>query len=104
MTTLAFMPYGPTATIAVSSSSQSTKVGSRDGGNSIRICNLGTATVWIKFGDSTVAATTSDIPIPGNGFVEIMRPVPTQTTQHIYVAAIAAAATGNITFTLGEGV
>lgn len=63
-----------------------------------RVCNLGTATAWIKFGGSTVVATTSDTPIPGSGFTEVW------TTGEDYVAAIAAGATGDIVFTPVDGI
>lgn len=65
--------------------------------------NNGTATAWIKFGDITVAAdTTNDIPIGPNytgGFT-----VPPVAGGALYVAAIAAAGTGKIYFTPGVGI
>lgn len=63
-----------------------------------RVCNLGTATAWIKFGDSSVEAAVTDIPIPGNGFTEVW------TSGETYVAAIAAGATGDIAFTPVDGI
>lgn len=72
--------------------------------DSIRVCNLGTATAWIKFGDATVAADmTNDIPIPGNGFGEIHR-ASNSDGSPLYVAAIAVGSTGDIWFTPGSGI
>lgn len=88
--------------ITVSSSSQ--RVAINGNPDSIRICNLGTATVWIKFGDSTVTAdATNDMPIPGNGFTEVQR-YGNADGSVLYVAAIAAGSTGDIWFTPGSGI
>ena len=91
---------GATQKITVSSSSQALTLNS-DGAftRQYRVCNLGTATVWINFGPAgTVAAATTDIPIPGNGFTEVW------TSGETGVAAIAAAATGDIAFTPVDGI
>jgi hypothetical protein len=98
-----FAPTGDdTANINVGSSSGSVKLGDVSNPIQVRVMNNGTATVWIKFGDSTVAAdTTNDIPIaPGytGGFT--VNPI---AGGALYVAAIAAGATGRIYFTPGTG-
>lgn len=99
-----FAPTGDdTANINVSSSTQRVKLGDINGRVQVRFYNAGTATVWIKFGDVTVTAdTTNDIPIaPGltGGFT-----VPPVVGGSLYVAAIAAGATGLIYFTPGTGI
>lgn len=73
------------------------------GDQAIRIHNAGTATVWIKGGGSTVAAVAADdIPI-GPGATEVLTfSVPNAGT--LYMAAIAAGATGYIYFTPGDGI
>lgn len=92
------------ATITVSSSSQRVKIKEGAGGSlvDVRITNLGTATVWIRAGDVTVTATNARTPIPAGPFCEVLQfPIP--ATGVLYIAAIAAGSTGNITFTPGDG-
>lgn len=87
--------------ITVSASSQRTVLDTRGTKNQIRVANLGTDTVWIEFGDSAVTASmTTGIPIPA-GRVEILSSNP---TADLYVAVIAAGATGDIWFNIGEGI
>jgi len=98
-----FRPNGDASSkITVSSSSASVAItGNPD---SIRVCNLGTATAWIKFGGASVTAdATNDIPIPGNGFTEIQR-FHNADGSPLYVAAIAVGSTGDIWFTPGSGI
>lgn len=67
----------------------------------VRIINDGSATVWIKSGDVTVTAdVTNDIPVRA-GASEIM--TFKAPTGGLYIAAIAAGATGKIYFTPGAG-
>lgn len=91
-----------TVNIDVSSSSQRVAITSQTGPIQIRVMNNGSATVWINFGDSTAtAALASGIPIgPGIscGFTESA-----PDGGALYVAAIAAGATGKIYFTPGGG-
>jgi hypothetical protein len=99
-----FAPTGDdTAFIDVGAASARVKLGDIGGRIQVRVMNNGTATVWIKFGDITVTAdTTNDIPIgPGytGGFT-----VPPVAGGALYVAAIAAGATGKIYFTPGTGI
>lgn len=91
---------GPTSKITVSASSQRLKLVEQSSPQQVRVCNLGTATVWLAFGDGTVTATTAGIPVPGNEFTEVMT-IPPEAT---HVAAIAAGSTGDIAFTLGVGI
>lgn len=91
---------GSTVLIDVSSSTQAKALTTVNPGTSIRVCNDGTATAWIDFGNSTVTtAATTGIPI-GAGVVEIYA-VPSGAT---HVAAIAASTTGKIYFTTGNGI
>lgn len=103
MTTMAF--YGDTAgtvNINVSGASQSVQLFPERGPISVLVTNDGSATAWISYGDSTVAASlTTSIPIKA-GASQLL-------TMHnngngpLFVAAIAAAATGKIYFTPGRG-
>ena len=68
----------------------------------MRIVNNGIATVWLSFGDSTITASLStSLPI-GPGVHEVLTMSPGRNGD-LYIAAIAAAATGTIYFTPGEG-
>jgi hypothetical protein len=74
-------------------------------GSQLRVLNDGTATVWIKMGvDNTVTAdVATDIPIrAGETEVFSIAYVPGQVAP-LWVAAIAAGATGIVYFTPGEG-
>lgn len=59
------------------------------------ICNDGTATAWIKFGDSAVTAALATA-APIRSGVDVVLTIPTGAT---HIAAIAAGATGKIYFT-----
>jgi len=96
----AFKQEGAPVTITVSSSASSaTKLS--DNPDTVRIVNLGTATVWVKFGGSTVVAATTTGQAVGAGVHEVQR-FPTKGPG--YVSVIAAGSTGDIQFTPGSGV
>lgn len=90
-----------TKKITVGAASANVLVG--DTPTSLRVVNDGSATVWIKFGsDNSVAAdATNDIPVKAGAREVFSLPYP--VTGQLYVAAIAAGATGDIYFTPGEG-
>ena len=91
-----------TVNLSVSSSSQSVLIENFSGANQVRVFNNGTATVWIEFGGSVVAAAlATSIPIPA-GAVEVFSAGAAAST--LYVAAIAAGSTGSIYFTPGAGI
>ena len=100
-------PFHPmkaaTVNIDVSSSSQAVQItGIGSGYKQIRIANDGSATVWLNHGGSTVtAALASGFPVPA-GAVEVLTFSPDDGV--LYIAAIAAGATGKIYFTPGSGV
>lgn len=98
----AFSPSDTTVNINVGAASARVLVSKRDGAQSVRIMNNGTATAWIAAGDVTVTATTDDLPI-GPGVTEVLTFSPGQGGD-LYLAAIAAGATGRIYFTPGSGV
>lgn len=89
---------GATVKITVGAASGRVQISTEGTRRQYRVCNLGTATAWIKFGGDSVAAAVTDIPIPGNGFTEVW------SSGETYVAAIAAAATGDIAFTPVDGI
>jgi hypothetical protein len=92
-----------TVNINVSGSSQRVLVAKRNSPISVRIMNDGTATVWINGGDATVTATTTTGAPVGPGVHEVLTFSPGQDGK-LYIAAIAAGATGRIYFTEGEGI
>lgn len=101
---LAFTPVaGATVNIDVSNTSQKIQVSSASGDIDVRIHNNGTATVWIVFGVTTglTATTTAELSIPP-GAVDVLHAPPLGSA--LYVAAIAAASTGKIYFTPGQGI
>lgn len=99
------LPFVPrdnaTVNINVGATTDRVQISVEKGDTDIRVANLGTAPVWIRFGNSTVVATTTtDMPVPA-GAVEVLGIPPKSAA--LYVAAIAAGATGRIYFTPGEG-
>lgn len=69
----------------------------------IRMMNNGTATVWVNFGNSSsvTASLTTSFPV-GPGVTEVL--TAKISDGPIFIAAIAAGATGKIYFTPGEGI
>jgi hypothetical protein len=101
----------PTVEISVSSSSQRVRVGAASMPSTlvpVRICNDGTATVWVRGGDSavTVTSTTGQTNtgqrVPA-GAIEVQSFVP-GADGVLWIAAIAAASTGSVEFTAGYGI
>ena len=91
-----------TKSIVVGAASQNVQV---ERGAQLRIVNNGTETVWVKFGmDNTVTADlANDIPIRA-GVTEVFSlPYVPGVSSDLWVAAIAAGASGTIYFTPGEG-
>ena len=102
---ISFIPNGNTVNIDVSAASQAVLIGNLPAasGDTIRIQNNGTATVWVNFGPSTVTASlTTSMPVPA-GAIEVMT-LPHNSTNIVYAAVIAAGATGKIYFTPGSGI
>jgi len=99
----AFSPRSKTANINVSNASQRVLLTNRNGPVTVRVMNDGSATVWLNWGDVTVASTTSSgLPV-GPGVHEVLTFAPAENGD-LYVAAIAAGSTGKIYFTVGEGI
>jgi hypothetical protein len=98
----AFQPKpGATVSIDVSDTSQSVSI-DFGGCNAIEVANAGSATAFIRFGGiAPTAINPGDKPVLA-GVTEVLTPGAEQMT--IYVAAIAAGATGKIYFTPGVGI
>jgi hypothetical protein len=91
-----------TVNINVSGTSQSVLVENRNSPITVRIVNNGTATVWLNSGGSAITATTTTGFPVGPGVHEVLTFSPDQNG-NLYIAAIAAGATGRIYFTPGAG-
>ena len=96
-----FQSSADTVNIDVSAATQAVALGRATGATQVRVVNDGTATVWIAFGTSAVtAALATAMPVRSGqdcGFT-ISGGVGAP-----FAAAIAAAATGKVYFTLGTG-
>ena len=91
--------FTPGATAKVAATTTTGRVAlSITGAQTVAVVNDGTTVAFIKFGDSTVTATTSDTPILG-GSSRGFTPPPTAT----HMAAIMASGTANIYVTVGAG-
>jgi ABC-type uncharacterized transport system permease subunit len=97
-----FTVIGATVNLSVTTTTGSvalTTIGDQ-GGMEVRLYNAGSATVFVNFGISTVAATTAaGFPLP-SGAIEIFTVGPVVT----HVAALTAAGTATLYATSGRGI
>lgn len=84
-------------TANISATTSSARVAIPAGGQSVRVHNAASVAVFIQFGDSSVTATTSHMPIPAGGVETFNEGGAT------HVAAITASGSGTIYFTSGSG-
>ena len=66
-----FAPETTVSVVASSSESENVDISGSDSNFTARLFNSGSNTVFVAFGSSTVAATLSDMPVPG-GLVEVV--------------------------------
>lgn len=100
---LPFSPSSTTVNISVGASTANVKLTNQRGEVQVRVVNNGSATAWIAFGDSNVAATlAASAPMPPAS-IDIFTVVAPYSGD-LYVAAIAAGATGVVYFTPGAGI
>ncbi len=92
-----FKPTGNTVNIAATTSTANVQIVSSNKPRQIAVFNSHTAIVYINFGGASVTATSSNMPIPANGWIII------DAGQAEYVAALAASSSGTIYFTPGVG-
>lgn len=97
----------PNSTVSISATTTSANVALQkvpSGKFHLRIHNAGPSTIFFNRGpDSTIAATTSNMPVP-SGAVEVITINNTDASPVNYVAAITASSTATVYFTLGWGV
>jgi hypothetical protein len=96
------VPFAPdwesgTQTLAATTSS-GTRVAVPTRNGTIRLFNAGTTTVFIKAGGATVAATTSDLPIPP-GVIEVI-----SKGGATHISGITNSDSATVYVTPGEGV
>lgn len=97
---------GPTASLSVSNSSSSVKLGWATIGTTPpiaeRVCNTGTVAASVAFGDSTVVATTANFSIPP-GTTNVPSCVVLAGGSAAYIAAITSSGTTTLTISSGSG-
>lgn len=97
----AFRPLAATQNIVVTASAQTVTLNYSVGTFAMRLCNVGTQTVFVLFGETsqTAATVTNAIPIP-SGQTEIFT-LPLGTTTF----SVIAGSTGSTLYTtIGEGI
>lgn len=90
--------FSPIATASLAVTTSTGRVALAADASSVRLYNAGTATAFVKFGDSSITAATTNMPIPA-GVVETFRPPGGAT----HVAAITSSGTATLYVTSGEG-
>lgn len=100
MSTPAFSPMGSTVNLAATTTTGNVALsGFGAGGGNVRLYNSGTVTVFVAFGGSAVAATTTaSMPLPA-GAVEVFA-----VGEVLYLAGITASGTATVYATIGQGV
>lgn len=92
-------PFRPSGTVGVTATTTSANIALTGGGDTVVVTNPSTSLAYVRFGsDSTVAATTGDMPVLPNSHV--MLAVNTLIT---YGAAVLQSGIGNIIFSRGDG-
>ena len=91
----AFAP-GPTVSVSCSTTSASGTIGI--GSTSMRLANIGSAPIFVRWGTGTQTAVTTDFPVLPNTAILVSKPADVVT-----VAAITASGTGTLYITTGEG-
>ena len=90
----AFLP-GPTVSLSATTSSSSISLGTQ--ARTVRVYNAGSVAVFIKFGNTSATAATTDLPI-APGSVEAF-----DTRKADIVAGSTASGSATVYFTVGEG-
>lgn len=93
----AFRPLAPTQNLAVGTAPQTITLNFQLGTPQVRLCNIGTQTVFINV-DGAAADVTTGVPLPA-GQTEIFR----LATNTASISAIAAAIGSTLYTTVGEG-
>lgn len=100
---LPFCPGANTTISATTSSAAAVVSGHTMGPVQVRLYNAASVVVFVKAGDSTVTATTSDYPLVA-GAVEVITLKPNATGAPIYLAGITSSGSGTVYVSSGVGV
>jgi hypothetical protein len=90
--------FSPILTASLAVTTSTGRVALAADASTVRLYNAGTATAFVKFGDVTVTAATTNMPIPA-GAIEAFRPPGAST----HIAAITSSGTATLYVTSGEG-
>jgi hypothetical protein len=90
--------FTPIATVSLAVTTTTGRVALVGDASTVRLYNAGTATAFVKFGDSSITAATTNMPIPA-GAIEAFRPPGSST----HLAAITSSGTATLYATSGEG-
>ena len=93
-----FQPFTPGANFSISVTTSSARVNVAGAGNTLRLANVASTECFVKLGDSTVTAATTDLSMPANSTLFLA--VFDSTT---YVAAITASGTATLRISRGDG-
>jgi len=92
-----FTPRGQAALAATTSTSRVALSGPGNlGGDVCQVRNRGPAVAYIKFGDSSVTAATTDLPVEPNSWIDLSWPYGTT-----HVAAIVDSGGASLVFVCG---
>jgi hypothetical protein len=100
----AFLPVdNATVTVSASTTTARGEIKKRPTGSyQLRLFNGLSDTVFYKLGDSTVEATSADVPLPA-GAVEVITVKNSDNDPDTHVAVIAASGTGSVYASTGNG-
>ena len=93
-----FQSFTPAANASISVTTTTGNVAISGTGGTLRLANVTSVECFVKVGESTVVATTSDFSVPGNTVAFISVP---NTATH--VAAITASSTATLRISRGDG-
>lgn len=93
-----FQSFTPAANASISVTNTTGRAAISGTGATLRLANVSTVECFVKVGDSTVEAATTDFSVPANSQVFISVP---NTATH--VAAITAASTTTLRISRGDG-
>lgn len=97
MTTFAFAPNFDGSIVAPGTTTANTSLGT--GSKTLVLTNLGTVTVYVKTGASTIEATTAGYAVLPLTSISISKP-----DTHTHIAYITASGTGSLHIISGEGI
>lgn len=93
-----FQPFTPAANASLSVTTSTGRVAVAGTGATLRLANVTSVECFVKVGDVTVEAATTDFSVPGN--TQVLISIPNTAT---HVAAITAATTTTLRISRGDG-